>query len=74
MNIKCDLCKNYKLKNDEIENQNHILDGLFLCSECQNNLNRLKPDMQQRFKKVVNSAIELNLFHNANRGFNSIPL
>ena len=61
MNIKCDVCKNKKLKYNEIENQNHILDKCFLCNDCQNNLEKLSPDHQQRFKKLVNDAIELNL-------------
>ena len=61
MNIKCDMCKNKKLKYDEIENQNHILDKLFLCNDCQDQINNMTPDIQQRFKKLVNDTIELNL-------------
>ena len=56
-NIKCDLCKS----NIDIFNQNHILDKCFLCNDCQNNLEKLSPDHQQRFKKLVNDAIELNV-------------
>ena len=60
MNIKCDLCKK-NLKYDELENQHHILDKLFLCNDCQGNIKKMTPDHQQRFKKLVNDAIELNL-------------
>jgi protein-arginine kinase activator protein McsA len=64
MNIKCDVCKNKKLKYNEIENQNHILDMLFLCNECQDKINKLNPDIQQRFKKITNDIIELQLSKN----------
>ena len=60
MNIKCDLCKK-KLDFDCIENQDHILDKLFLCNDCQDNIKKMTPDHQQRYKKLVNDAIELNL-------------
>ena len=59
-NIKCDLCKK-KLDFDCIENQSHILDKLFLCNECQGDLKKMKPDHQQRFKKITDDAVELNL-------------
>ena len=60
MNIKCDLCKK-KLDFACIENQDHILDKLFLCNDCQDNIKKMTPDHQQRYKKLVNDAIELNL-------------
>jgi len=63
MNIKCDVCKK-KLDFDCIENQSHILDKLFLCNECQDKINKLNPDIQQRFKKLTNDIIELQLSKN----------
>ena len=60
MNIKCDVCKK-NLKYDELENQNHILDKLFLCNECQDKINKLTPAIQQKFKKITNDAVELTL-------------
>jgi len=58
--IKCDLCKS----NIDIFNQDHILDKLFLCNECQDKINKLNPDIQQRFKKLTNDIIELQLSKN----------